>query len=118
MNTGWKSSVICFTLCLYSKILVSANIVAADQKVNLCEPPYHRFNFFAEIRNHSIFFWLSLPVHSGSLNRIDYPKMLSGPPSFFLMSLLLLKELIIIFLFISLSDFKPLNALQTMCRLR
>ena len=34
-----------FTLCLYSKILVSANIVAADQRVNLCEPPYHRFNY-------------------------------------------------------------------------
>ena len=45
MNTGWKSSVICFTLCLYSKILVSANIVAADQRVNLCEPPYHRFTY-------------------------------------------------------------------------
>ena len=40
-----------------------------------------------------------MPVHSGSLKRIDYPKQLSGPPSFFLMSLLLLKELIIIILF-------------------
>ena len=30
-----------------------------------------------------IFFWLSLPVHSGSLKMIDYPKQLSGPPSFF-----------------------------------
>ena len=39
--------------------------------------------FNAEIRNYSIFFWLSLPVHSGSLKRIDYPKQLSGPPSFF-----------------------------------
>ena len=57
------------------------------------------YDFFAEIRNYSIFFWLSLPVHSESLKRIDYPKQLSGPPSFFLMSLLLLKELIIIFLF-------------------
>ena len=56
-------------------------------------------DFFAEIRNYSIFFWPSLPVHSGSLKRIDYPKQLSGPPSFFRMSLLLLKELIIIFLF-------------------
>ena len=45
MNTGWKRSVICFTLCLYSKIRVSANIVDADQRVNLCEPPYHRFNY-------------------------------------------------------------------------
>ena len=43
-------------------------------------------------------FWLSSPVHSGSLKRIDYPKQLSGPPSFFGMSPLLLKELIIIFL--------------------
>ena len=33
------------TLCLYSKILVSANIVDADQRVNLCEPPYHIFNY-------------------------------------------------------------------------
>ena len=41
------------------------------------------YDFFAEIRNYSIFFWLSLPVHSGSLKRIDYPKQLSGPPSFF-----------------------------------
>ena len=24
-----------------------------------------------------------LPVHSGSLKTIDYPKQLSGPPSFF-----------------------------------
>ena len=31
----------------------------------------------------SKFFLLSLPVHSGSLKRIDYPKQLSGPPSFF-----------------------------------
>ena len=45
------------------------------------------------------FFWLSLPVHSGSLKRIDYPKQLSCQSSFFCMSLLLLKELIIIFLF-------------------
>ena len=37
--------VICFTLCLYSKILASANIVDADQRVNLCEPPYHIFNY-------------------------------------------------------------------------
>ena len=28
-------------------------------------------------------FWLSLPVHSGSLKRSDYPKQLSAPPSFF-----------------------------------
>ena len=49
---------------------------------------------------YSIFFRLSLPVHSGSLKRIDYPKQLSGPPSFFLMYLLLFKELIIIFLFV------------------
>ena len=41
------------------------------------------YDFFAEIRNYSIFFWLSLPVHSGSLKRIDYSKQLSGPPSFF-----------------------------------
>ena len=46
------------------------------------------------------FFWLSLPVHSGSLKRIDYPKQLSGPPNFFGMSPLLLKELIIIFFLI------------------
>ena len=26
---------------------------------------------------------LCSPVHSGSLKRIDYPKQLSGPPSFF-----------------------------------
>ena len=39
----------------------------------------------------------SLPVHSGSLKRIDYPKQLSGSPSFFSMSPLLLRELIIIF---------------------
>ena len=58
------------------------------------------YDFFAEIQNNSIFFWLSLPVHSGSLKRIDYPKQLSGPPSFFGMSPLLLKELIIIFLFV------------------
>ena len=45
------------------------------------------------------FVCLSLSVHSGSLKRTDYPKQLSGPPSFFGMSLLLLKELIIIFLF-------------------
>ena len=32
------------------------------------------------------------------MKKIDYPKQLSGPPSFFSMSLLLLKELIIIFL--------------------
>ena len=31
----------------------------------------------------TVFFLLSLPVHSGSLKRIDYPKQLSGPPSFF-----------------------------------
>ena len=30
-----------------------------------------------------IYLWLSLPVHSGSLKKIDYPKQLSGPPSFF-----------------------------------
>ena len=41
------------------------------------------YDFFAEIQNYSIFFWLSLPVHSGSLKMIDYPKQLSGPPSFF-----------------------------------
>ena len=41
------------------------------------------YDFFTEIRNYSIFFLLSLPVHSGSLKRIDYPKQLSGPPSFF-----------------------------------
>ena len=45
------------------------------------------------------FFLLSLPVYSGSLKRIGYPKQLSGPSSFFRMSLLILKELIIIFLF-------------------
>ena len=28
-------------------------------------------------------FWLCFPVHLGSLKRIDYPKQLSGPPSFF-----------------------------------
>ena len=38
-----------------------------------------------------------MPVHSGSLKRIDYPKQLSDPPSFFLMSLMLLKELIFLF---------------------
>ena len=38
------------------------------------------YDFFAEIRNYSIFFWLSLSVHSMSLKRIDYPKQLSGPP--------------------------------------
>ena len=32
------------------------------------------------------FFWLSLQVHSGSLKRIDYPKQLSGPPSFLINS--------------------------------
>ena len=58
------------------------------------------YDFFAEIQNNSIFFWLSLPVHSGSLKRIDYPKQLPGPPSFFGMSPLLLKELIVIFLFV------------------
>ena len=42
-----------------------------------CEPQslfQSLYDFFAEIRNYSIFFWLSLPVHSGSLKRIDYPK--------------------------------------------
>ena len=34
------------------------------------------------------------------MKRIDYPKQLSGPPSFFRMSPLLLKELTIIFLFV------------------
>ena len=48
-------------------------------------------------------FWLSSPVHSGSLKRIDYPKQLSGPTFFFCMSPLLLKELIIIFLLAHLS---------------
>ena len=45
------------------------------------------------------FFWLSLPVHSGSLKRIDYPKQicLAHPPSFECFSLLL-KELIFIVL--------------------
>ena len=36
----------------------------------------------------------------GVAEGIDYPKQLSGPPSFFWVSLLLLKELIIIFLFV------------------
>ena len=31
------------------------------------------FDFLAETRN---YFWLSLPVHSGSLKRIDYPKQI------------------------------------------
>ena len=44
--------------------------------------------------------WLYLPVHSGSLKRIDYPKQLSGPPSIFGISLLLLKQLIIICLLV------------------
>ena len=39
-----------------------------------------------------MFFCLSLPVHSGSLKRIDYPKQLSGPPSFFLNVSTALKE--------------------------
>ena len=63
------------------------------------------YDFFAEIRNYSIFFWLTLPVHSGSLKRTDYPKQLSGPSSFFWMSQLLLKELIIISLLaVSITD--------------
>ena len=32
------------------------------------------YDFFAETWNYSMTFWLSLPVHSGSLKRIDYPK--------------------------------------------
>ena len=32
----------------------------------------------------SLFFWLPLSVYSGSLRRIDFPKQLSGPPSFVL----------------------------------
>ena len=49
------------------------------------------YDFFSENRNYSIFFWPTLPVHSGSLKRNDYPKQLSGPPSFFWMSQVLLK---------------------------
>ena len=41
------------------------------------------YDFYTEIQNNSISFWLCLPVHSGSLKRIDYLKQLSGPPSFF-----------------------------------
>ena len=35
-------------------------------------------------RAYQVFFWLSLPVHSGSLKRIDYPKQicLAHPLSF------------------------------------
>ena len=40
--------------------------------------------FLAETRNYSIF-WLSLPVHSGSLKRINYSKQicLAYPLSFY-----------------------------------
>ena len=60
------------------------------------------YDFFVEIRNYSILLWLSLPVHSGSLNLEDWLSKtdLSGPHSFFWMFLPLLKELIIIFLFV------------------
>ena len=42
------------------------------------------FNFPDETRTYSIVFWLSLPVHSGPLKRIDYPKQicLAHPVSF------------------------------------
>ena len=42
------------------------------------------YDFLAETRNYRIFFWLSLPVHSGSLKGIDYPKQicLAHPLSF------------------------------------
>ena len=42
------------------------------------------YDFFAEIRNYSTFCWHSLPVHSGSLKRIDYPKTAVWPTLFLL----------------------------------
>ena len=42
------------------------------------------YGFIAEARNYSMVFWLLLPVYSGSLKRIDYPKQicLAHPLSF------------------------------------
>ena len=34
------------------------------------------YDFIAEARNYSMVFWLLLPVYSGSLKRIDYPKQI------------------------------------------
>ena len=34
------------------------------------------YDFIPVTRNYSIFFWLSLPVQSGSLKRINYPKQI------------------------------------------
>ena len=45
----------------------------------------------------TVFFWLSLPVHSESLKRIDYPKQICLAHPLFLMFSLLVKELIFIF---------------------
>ena len=50
-----------------------------------------------EIRNYSMYFWRSLPVHSGSLNGTDYSKQVSLAQLLSLNVLLLLKELIFIF---------------------
>ena len=58
------------------------------------------YDFIAEARNYSMVFWLSLPVYSGSLKRIDYPKHICLAPIFLLNVLLFLKELIFIFLFV------------------
>ena len=59
------------------------------------------YDFIAEARNYSMVFWLLLPVYSGSLKRIDYPKKIClAHPLSFECFLLLLKELIFIFLFV------------------
>ena len=71
---------------LINQKILSVKIHIYSKQFFLFEPYLDLFqslyDFFTDIRNYSIFFWLSLPSHSGSLKRIDYPKQLPGPPSF------------------------------------
>ena len=75
MVVGEKGNQLAKLVFIYSK-----QILLFEPYLDLFQSLY---DFFAEIQNYSIYFWLCLPVHSGSLKRIDYPQQLSGPPSFF-----------------------------------